>query len=261
MEPNKSYNGQEELIARICNESINRFPQLRFEVIFRLPIKNVTDSILLQSRISNLPKQSLISKSRIFDANSNDSLIVLFHSGNELSITSLKQKTDEVAFAVADKINPTMTVTVVAKQSRPFIVSALGSPDIIDNKMITILAPYSQIKIEALSQEAGLTSSETLTLVKRLIVEGRIRGRIDMVNNTVVLDQNQMTSIQNDITLDEEKHRRSSAWYLVPILFSIIGGLIGYFAVKDDDKGMANNLLGIGIVMFFIYLIIYLARL
>ena len=52
--------------------------------------------------------------------------------------------------------------------------------------------------------------------------------------------------------------RPSSAWYLVPIFFSILGGIIGYVAVKDEDKGMANDLLGVGIVMFFLVLFVFL---
>lgn len=49
-------------------------------------------------------------------------------------------------------------------------------------------------------------------------------------------------------------------WYLIPIFFGIVGGIIGYFAVKDNDQKLANNLLIIGIVMtliglFFSFLI------
>ena len=46
----------------------------------------------------------------------------------------------------------------------------------------------------------------------------------------------------------------SILWYLVPFLFSIIGGLIGYVAVKDQDEGMATELLAFGVFMFFVYL-------
>ncbi|MBN2202676.1 MAG: hypothetical protein JW700_00620, partial [Candidatus Aenigmarchaeota archaeon] len=48
----------------------------------------------------------------------------------------------------------------------------------------------------------------------------------------------------------------SKAWYLVPIFFGILGGIIGYFAVKDDDKNMANKLLILGIVLTILPVII-----
>ena len=48
----------------------------------------------------------------------------------------------------------------------------------------------------------------------------------------------------------------SSAWYLVPFLFGLIGGLIGYVAVKDRDKDMATNLLIFGIIWSFILALI-----
>jgi hypothetical protein len=47
-------------------------------------------------------------------------------------------------------------------------------------------------------------------------------------------------------------------WYLVALFLGIFGGIIGYFAVKDEDKEMAKNLLLIGIIVTFIIPIIYL---
>jgi hypothetical protein len=49
---------------------------------------------------------------------------------------------------------------------------------------------------------------------------------------------------------------RSAWWYLVPILFSIIGGIVAYFVIKNDDPQKAKNCLIIGIVMFFIGIVI-----
>ena len=43
-----------------------------------------------------------------------------------------------------------------------------------------------------------------------------------------------------------------SLWYLVPILFGLIGGLIGYVGVKDEDKEMADALLAIGVIITII---------
>ena len=45
---------------------------------------------------------------------------------------------------------------------------------------------------------------------------------------------------------------RSNWWYLLPIVLSIIGGLVGYFILKKDDPTKAKNILIIGIVMFVI---------
>jgi len=46
-----------------------------------------------------------------------------------------------------------------------------------------------------------------------------------------------------------ERRKRSAAWYLLPILLGIIGGIIGYFAVRHDDPTLAKRLLYVGIAM------------
>ncbi len=51
------------------------------------------------------------------------------------------------------------------------------------------------------------------------------------------------------------KAEPTKLWYLVPLFFSIIGGLIGYVAVRDEDTGMAEGLLALGAFMFFVDLL------
>jgi hypothetical protein len=52
------------------------------------------------------------------------------------------------------------------------------------------------------------------------------------------------------------KEKPTILWYLVPFFFSILGGIIAYVGVKNDDEGMAGNLLVFGIIMFVIDLFI-----
>ena len=48
----------------------------------------------------------------------------------------------------------------------------------------------------------------------------------------------------------------SNWWYLLPIFLSIVGGVIGYFLLKDRDKKFAERLLVIGIIMVVVYIIL-----
>jgi hypothetical protein len=58
--------------------------------------------------------------------------------------------------------------------------------DIIKTIKDTIL-PYSEIKICDLSQELGFSPIFVLTFLKKLIKDGTIRGRLDMVNKSLVI--------------------------------------------------------------------------
>lgn len=51
--------------------------------------------------------------------------------------------------------------------------------------------------------------------------------------------------------------RPSSAWYLLPIFFSFIGGLIMFFVLKDEDRKMAKKGLIVGIIMSVLGIIAY----
>lgn len=51
-----------------------------------------------------------------------------------------------------------------------------------------------------------------------------------------------------------ESRTRSKAWYVLPVFMGIIGGLIAYFAVKNDDPKLGKNCLVVGIVVLVINL-------
>ena len=69
------------------------------------------------------------------------------------------------------------------------------------------------------------------------------------------------TSIQSGdfekFTDTEEIARPTSLWYLVPFFFGIIGGIVGYVGVKDEDRGMADSLLVFGFFWTIILVIAY----
>jgi len=44
-----------------------------------------------------------------------------------------------------------------------------------------------------------------------------------------------------------EERRRSGFWYLLPLIFGIIGGVIAYFVIKQDDPIKAKYCLYLGI--------------
>jgi len=57
----------------------------------------------------------------------------------------------------------------------------------------------------------------------------------------------------------EDIARPTSLWYLVPFFFGIIGGIVGYIGVKDEDRGMADSLLIFGFIWTIILVIMYFA--
>ena len=49
---------------------------------------------------------------------------------------------------------------------------------------------------------------------------------------------------------------RSNAWFLLPIFFGMIGGIIAFFILRRDDPRKARNCLYIGIVFMIIGIIL-----
>jgi len=49
--------------------------------------------------------------------------------------------------------------------------------------------------------------------------------------------------------------QRSGAWYLLPIFFNWLGGLIAFLVIRKDDPKKARNCLILGIILAVIYFI------
>ena len=49
--------------------------------------------------------------------------------------------------------------------------------------------------------------------------------------------------------MEKEPRIRSRWWYLLPIFFKVIGGVIAYFILRDDDPKKAKNCLLLGIIL------------
>lgn len=51
--------------------------------------------------------------------------------------------------------------------------------------------------------------------------------------------------------------RRSSLWFLLPVVFNILGGIVAYFAIRDDDPKKAKSCLLLGIVLAAIPVLLF----
>ena len=59
----------------------------------------------------------------------------------------------------------------------------------------------------------------------------------------------QNTSVQPPPQYPRQGGKPSAAWWLLPIFFSLVGGIISWIAIHDRDPRMAKNTLILGIVL------------
>jgi hypothetical protein len=57
----------------------------------------------------------------------------------------------------------------------------------------------------------------------------------------------------------DPKEPVSAAWWLLPFFFALIGGLVGYFLLKDRNRRTATNILIFGAVWTFVGIIFLVA--
>ena len=56
--------------------------------------------------------------------------------------------------------------------------------------------------------------------------------------------------------MSHPEKQRSNAWFLIPIFFGVIGGIIAFFILRKDDPQKAKNCLYLGIAFMFVGIIL-----
>lgn len=108
-------------------------------------------------------------------------------------------------------------------------------------------------KLSVFFAEGKISEESYLRSVRSL--ESKINDLKQLKKSPEALDSYQHPSLLNDDEYDLVG-KPSTAWYLVPFLFGLIGGIIGYVGTKDRDEDMAFGLLVFGIIWSFIMLVI-----
>jgi len=144
---------------------------------------------------------------------------------------------------------------LVSEEEISFLIEELGK------QIINATAPYRQIGFSDLSSEVNLPKGFTIALLKRLISEGKIAGSLDMVNHILTVERAPKVTAEKPELKEQQitVSKPSSAWYFVPLFLGILGGIIAYLVVRDEDRNMANSMLIVGILSTFIGIIILLA--
>ena len=82
------------------------------------------------------------------------------------------------------------------------------------------------------------------------IKRNQVENPLETVEIEIKQVQNNFKIIQknNKVYLEPER-QRSNWWYLLPIFLGIIGGIIAYFALRNDDRQKAKKCLYLGLIL------------
>ena len=109
-------------------------------------------------------------------------------------------------------------------------------------------------KLSVFYAEGKISEESYLRSVKSL--ESRANRLEELKKNPKSRDfQKYSSRLSDDRSVLVE--RPSSAWYLLPFLFGLIGGLIGYVGTKDRDQGLADGLLAFGVFWTIVVVAIF----
>jgi hypothetical protein len=95
---------------------------------------------------------------------------------------------------------------------------------------------------------------------QRVVTEDEVETLLSQGWKVVACLPSGKVVVSNEHYMQTKTTQVSDGWYLVPFFFSILGGIIGYVAVKDRDAKKAQNILlfGLGMFLFEIFIILIL---
>ncbi|MEM2154812.1 MAG: PCI domain-containing protein [Nitrososphaeria archaeon] len=137
--------------------------------------------------------------------------------------------------------------------------------EIIENcnkAILKALIPFSRVKISDLCQELNLPIKVTTILLRDLISNGKLDASIDSVEGIILIEKMVKTTTKYYSNKKDEEHKKpksSLLWFLVPLFLGLLGGILAYLAVKDENREMASDLLILGILTTIIGIIIFMA--
>jgi DNA-binding transcriptional regulator YhcF (GntR family) len=194
----------------------------------------------LKTEQARLIIDKLLEEGKIKGAFSQDGAFISTTVLRNLVIASLKETTNIDVQEMAHKLS-------VSNKEVELVVEELG--ELVDRTT----ASCSQIRLTDISRETGLPENLIIALLKTLILDGKIAGSLDLVTR-VLIREPLLEEKAKATTI--EKAEPSALWWLLPIFFGILGGIIAYVGVKDDDRNMAENLLFFSILLSVILILI-----
>ncbi len=88
--------------------------------------------------------------------------------------------------------------------------------------------------------------------------EIKLKNRFSCNSCGTIISENICPKCGIKVTYENQKKKGSAVgWYLLSFIFGIIGGLIGYVALRQENPGAASNCLIIGVIMMVLGIIGY----
>lgn len=175
----------------------------------------------------------------------------------EKEIEPYKAKLDKLALFFADE--------KISEESY------LASVKTIENGMQNLNLKKNNIQKLVILFENGKLSASPYHRAVKIVDSGMKKVSKLKINPNAYLSSDEPTTykrLQRSPYSESKTYRKpittqyeycSDFWYLLPIVFGLLGGIIGYVGVKDRDPDMARNILLIGFVLTLIGFVVLAA--